>query len=65
MSTVPDPAGDTAVILFALATEKFVAGVDPNITCVAPVKAEPLIVTVVPPVAGPPTGLIEATAGTA
>ena len=39
-----------------------VAGLDPNLT-VAPVKFAPLIVTDVPPAAGPEDGLIEVTVG--
>ena len=47
-STTPVPAGTTAVISVSLTTVKLVAGVAPNSTAVAPVKHEPVIVTVVP-----------------
>ena len=52
-STVPVPAGLSAVIEVALTTVKFVAGVVPKSTAVAPVKPVPVIVTNVPPAAGP------------
>ena len=39
-----------------------VAGAEPNMT-VEPVKFAPLIVTIVPPPAGPEVGLIEVTVG--
>src|SRR5436309_3560234 len=63
MSTVPVPAGDTAVIEVAELTTNEVAGVAPNLTAVAPVKFVPVIVTLVPPVAEPLVGLIEVTVG--
>src|SRR5262249_10170906 len=50
------PAGSVAVILVADTTVKLVAGVPPNDTPVAPLKLLPVIVTVVPPVAGPLAG---------
>ena len=56
MSTVPVPAGLVAVILVALATVKLVAGVEPKSTALVPWKLLPLIVTVVPPTAGPLAG---------
>jgi hypothetical protein len=63
-STTPVPAGDVAVIWVAELTVKPVAAVAPNVTAVAPVKLAPVIVTVVPPAAGPRVGEIEVTAGT-
>jgi hypothetical protein len=48
-STVPVPAGETAVIELAELTVKLVALVAPNLTAFAPVKPVPLTVTVVPP----------------
>ncbi len=56
-STVPVPAGDVAVISVALTIVTPVAFVVPNLNAVAPVKPVPVIVTVVPPVAGPVAGL--------
>ena len=44
-STVPVPAGLSAVIVVALTTVKLVAGVVPKSTAVAPVKPVPVIVT--------------------
>ena len=46
-------AGDTAVIDVAEFTAKLVAAVEPNLTAVAPVKLVPVMVTEVPPAAGP------------
>ena len=62
-STVPVPAGDVAVIWVAELTVKPVAGVAPKLTAVAPVKFVPVIVTDVPPVAGPEVGEIDVTVG--
>jgi len=57
-STVPAAcAGLTAVMVVSLTTVKLVAGVAPNFTAVAPVKPVPLIVTEVPPAAGPLSGV--------
>jgi hypothetical protein len=61
-STVPVPAGDVAVIELALLTEKL-AAVPPKFTAVAPVKFVPVMVTLVPPVAGPLVGETEVTVG--
>lgn len=56
-STVPvDPAGDSAVIDVAELTVKPTASVGPKSTDVAPVRLAPLMVTVVPPAAGPLAG---------
>ena len=59
------PAGLTAVIVVALTTMKFVAGVVPKSTPVAPVKPVPVIVTDVPPAAGPKSGLTPEIVGAA
>src|SRR5205807_5741669 len=55
-STVPAPAGDLAVIEVADLTVKLAAFADPNLIAVAPVKLVPVMVTEVPPVAGPSAG---------
>ena len=57
------PPGVTAVIWVALLTVKLVAAVPPKVTAVAPVKPEPVIVTDVPPVAGPLAGETESIVG--
>jgi len=62
-STVPVPAGLTAVIEVLLTTVKLSAGVGPKSTAVAPVNSRPVIVTKVPPVAGPEVGLMLETRG--
>ncbi|MEY9227935.1 hypothetical protein ABIF78_000258 [Bradyrhizobium japonicum] len=64
-STVPVPGGDVAVIWVAELTVKPVAAVAPNVTAVAPVKLVPVIVTTVPPPAGPDVGESDVTAGVA
>jgi len=64
-STMPVPAGLVAVICIAELTVKEVAATVPNFTAVAPVRFEPVIVTTVPPTAGPHKGLIPATLGAA
>jgi len=56
-------AGDVAVIDVSLFTVKPVAFVAPNFTALAPVKPLPVIVTDVPPEAGPEVGLIDVTVG--
>ena len=63
MSTSPEPAGEVAVIEVAELTVKLVALVVPNFTAVAPVRFVPVIVTAVPPGAGPDVGEIDVTAG--
>ena len=63
-STVPLPAGEVTVIWVS----EFTVGVIevlPKWTAVAPVKLVPLIVTVVPPDAGPEPGEIPVTIGAA
>ena len=47
----------------ALLTVKLVAAVPPKLTAVAPVKLVPVIVTEVPPAAGPEDGLTRVTVG--
>ena len=64
-STVPLPAGEVAVIDVALLTVNEVAAVPPNRTAVAPVKLLPVMVTGVPPAAGPLFGEIDVTDGAA
>ena len=63
MSTVPLPAGDTAVMLVAEFTVKLVAAVLPKLTAVVPVKLAPVMATEVPPVVGPLAGAMVSTAG--
>lgn len=65
MSTVPVPAGDTAVIDVADTTVKLVALVVPNFTAVAAVSVVPVIVTVAPPAGRPEAGLTAVTVGAA
>jgi hypothetical protein len=64
-STVPAPAGEVAVICVALLTVNVVAAVAPNFTAVVPVKFVPVMVTTVPPAAGPLAGLTSVTVGAA
>ena len=63
MSTVPVPAGDTALRPVEETTLKLLAAVVPKSTAVAPVKFVPVTVTVVPPDVGPEVGLIAVTVG--
>src|SRR4030081_2648941 len=66
MSTVPALwAGEVAVIDVALLTVNVIAAVAPKLTAVAPVKPVPVIVTDVPPAAGPFVGLTFVTVGAA
>lgn len=62
-STAPVPAGEVAVICVALTTLKELAAVLPNLTAVVPVKLVPVMVTDVPPVAGPLFALTLVTVG--
>ena len=65
-STMPVPAGLSTVIDVSPRTVKLVAGVSlPNSTEVAPSNPRPVIVTIVPPVAGPPAGFTPLTVGAA
>src|SRR5450759_5373907 len=56
-STVPAPGGEIAVIELSESTVKLDALVEPNLTTVAPVNLAPVMVTEVPPVAGPVVGV--------
>ncbi len=62
-STAPVPAGVVAVIAVALSTVNAAAGVPPKLIALAPVKPVPVIVTLVPPAAGPDDGLTFVTVG--
>ena len=62
-STVPDPAGATAVIDVAELTVTLVAAVDPNFTVLPEANPVPVMVTDVPPAVGPLLGLIAVTVG--
>ena len=62
-STVPDPAGLVAVMEVAEFTVTEAAGVAPNETVESPVKPVPVMVTEVPPAAGPKSGLMAVTVG--
>ena len=62
-STVPEPAGLSAVIVVLLTTVTFIAPFVPKSTAVAPVKPEPVIVTKLSPAAGPRVGLKPVTVG--
>jgi hypothetical protein len=63
-STVPAlPAGEIATIDVSLFTVKLVAGVEPKVTPVAPVKPVPVIVTAVPPLGEPVLGDSAVTVG--
>ena len=65
ISTIPaELAGEMAVIFVAEITVKPEALIIPNITVVAPVNPVPVIITVVPPAAGPDIGEMLVTAGT-
>jgi len=61
----PVPAGDVAVMDVAESTTTFVAELAPNFTAVAPVKSVPVMITDVPPAAGPFVGLNNVTVGAA
>ena len=61
--TVPEPAGEVAVILVADSTLTPVAALAPNLTVLAPVRFVPVIVTEVPPAAGPLVGSTFVTVG--
>jgi hypothetical protein len=61
----PAPGGLTAVIVPLLTTTMSVAGVVPKSTTVAPLNPVPVIVTEVPPAAGPLDGLIPLIVGAA
>ena len=63
--TVPLPAGEVALMEVAELTVKVEAGVLPNLTDVAPVRFVPVMVTAVPPAAGPELGEMPVIAGRA
>ena len=62
-STAPVPAGEVAVIDVGELTLKEAAGVEPNVTALAPLRFEPVIVTLVAPAAGPSAGATLVTLG--
>ena len=62
-SAVAEPGGATAWSCESDTTVKLLAGAVPNDTDVAPVKPEPMTVTVVPPALGPEGGLMPVTFG--
>ena len=62
-STVPDPAGDVTVIDVAETTLTPVPALPPNATVSPDAKPVPVIVTAVPPAAGPVAGESPLTAG--
>ena len=64
-STIPVPAGLTAVTVVSLPPSRSVAGVVPKSTAVAPVSPVPVIVTGVPPAYGPLVGARAVTVGAA
>jgi len=61
--TVPDPAGEVAVICESETTVNDCAAAEPKSTALASVNPEPLIPSVVPPASGPTGGLIPLTTG--
>lgn len=61
--TVPLPAGDVAAIEVELVTLTAVAGLAPKSTVAPLTKPVPVMVTVVPPPAGPLLGLTLVTVG--
>lgn len=62
-SAMPAPAGEVAVICVGPSTEKLAADVAPKWTALADAKSVPVIVTLVPPAAGPDDGLTPVTVG--
>jgi hypothetical protein len=62
-STVPEPAGDVAVTLVSLFTVIEVAAEVPNMTVLAPLRPEPVMLTTVPPIVGPVLGETPVTTG--
>ena len=62
-STVPEPAGEVAVTCVGDSALSELALVEPNLTSLAPVRFVPVIVTVVPPAAGPLVGSTLLTVG--
>jgi hypothetical protein len=65
ISTVPAArVGEVMVRVLSVVTSRPFPGVVPNMTAVAPVNPVPVMVTVVPPIAGPLVGEILVTVGT-
>ena len=62
-STLPLPAGDSAVIEVPELTLKPLAAVEPNLTAEALPRFVPVIVTEVPPASGPSLGETPVTLG--
>jgi hypothetical protein len=62
-TTEPFPAGDVAVTEVVLLTVTWLAAFEPNCTLVTPVRLVPVMVTLVPPAAGPEAGAIAVTTG--
>ena len=60
---IPQPGGLMAVICVSLITVIPLTGVEPNKTLAALVKPVPVIVTLVPPLAGPLFWLMAVTVG--
>ena len=60
---MPEPAGEVAVTCVADSALTPLALVEPNLTSLAPVRFVPVIVTVVPPAAGPLVGSTLLTVG--
>ena len=63
MLTVPLPGGATAVISVSDTTEKLEADIEPKSIAVAPARFAPVMVTSVPPEAGPADGEIAVSEG--
>jgi hypothetical protein len=59
--TVPAPVGEAAVIQVSEMTVKMMALLGPKVTAVAPEKLAPVMITPVPPAAGPELGQIAVT----
>ena len=62
-TTAADSGGDVAEIEDDEFTVNDVAGVEPKATAVAPLRSVPVMVTAVPPLVGPESGLTPVTAG--
>jgi hypothetical protein len=65
LTTPAEWKGVVAVIDVSLTTVTLVAAVPPRVTPVAPVKPDPVIVTLVPPAIGPVDGAMMVNVGTA
>src|SRR5262249_52427134 len=62
-STWPTPAGEVQVMVVAFMTTTLVAALPPKETVAPATKPVPVIVTAVPPAAGPLLGLTDVTVG--